>query len=379
MLHENPGLQKVISGGWLPSGLDTQPPKTTKSDLHIDRTSFATKAALTPNGRASQIFHDAHVFQSLGDIIYIGAWYLIALYRSFFKGLAWSQIDTIFVFGDSYSSTEFDLKGAQPNPANPLGNPPYPGSTSSNGPNWVDFMTTTWNESYIRTYNLAVGGATVDSNLVAPFLPFIPSMKQQIEDRYLPIYGSSTKWNASSTLFAIWIGINDVGNSFANKNPTLNPEIFKVYSNLVDQLYVSGARRFLFLNVPPLDLTPRTVAEGPDAQATEKADITDFNHRLSKLTQNLTSTYSDAHAVQFDVHKLFSKILDNPTAIAETVGYKNVTDWCKHYENGTPKWDTFHPRCGVAVNEYLWLNNLHPTYPIHNATAHSIAAQLAHS
>ncbi|KAL9072669.1 MAG: hypothetical protein Q9157_005003 [Trypethelium eluteriae] len=291
----------------------------------------------------------------------------------------WSHIETVFVFGDSYSSTEFDLKGAQPNPANPLGNPPYPGSTSSNGPNWVDFITTTWNESYIRTYNLAVGGATVDSDLVPPFLPFIPSMKQQIEDRYLPIYGSPSKWNPNTTLFAIWIGINDVGNSFANKNPTLNPEIFKVYSKLVDKLYVSGARKFLFLNVPPLELTPRTVAQGPDAQATEKADIADFNYRLDKLTQNLTSTYSDAHAMQFDAYKLFSKIQENPTAVAETMGYKNVTDWCRHYENGTPKWDTFHPRCGVAVNEYLWLNNLHPTYPIHNATAHSIAVQLARS
>lgn len=32
---------------------------------------------------------------------------------------------------------------AQPNATDPLGNPAYPGYTATNGPNWVDFLTTT--------------------------------------------------------------------------------------------------------------------------------------------------------------------------------------------------------------------------------------------
>jgi hypothetical protein len=28
--------------------------------------------------------------------------------------------------GDSYTSTWFDINGEQPNPSNPMGNPPYP-------------------------------------------------------------------------------------------------------------------------------------------------------------------------------------------------------------------------------------------------------------
>ncbi|KAI9657664.1 MAG: hypothetical protein M1821_002840 [Bathelium mastoideum] len=293
------------------------------------------------------------------------------------RRLGWNQTKTIFVFGDSYSDTAFNWTGKQPSPSNPLGNPSYPGLTSSNGPNWVDFITTTWNESYIETYNLASGGATVDTDLVVPFLPTVHSMKEQVEEIYLPRYGSSRKWSSDTAWFAIWIGINDVGNSFAAGNDTLNSKIFGVYGDLVRKLYVSGARNFLFLNVPPLERTPRTVAEGSEAQALEKADIADFNSRILKLTRDLSKSYLDVSAVHFDAHALFNQVLDDPTAFPETRGYKNVTDWCQQYSSGTPERDTLYPECGVAVNEYLWLNDLHPTYPIHDALAQQIALLLS--
>ena len=37
--------------------------------------------------------------------------------------------------------------------------------------------------------------------------------------------------------------------------------------------------------------------------------------------------------------------------------------------SGTPAWDTFTPGCGVPVDEYFWLNSLHPTYPMHEVVA----------
>jgi hypothetical protein len=39
--------------------------------------------------------------------------------------------------GDSYSATEYDVDGPRPSALNPLGNPAYPGTTWSGGPNWV--------------------------------------------------------------------------------------------------------------------------------------------------------------------------------------------------------------------------------------------------
>lgn len=38
-------------------------------------------------------------------------------------------------------------------------------------------------------------------------------------------------------------------------------------------------------------------------------------------------------------------------------------------DRGTVTLDQLNPECGVAVNEHFWLNELHPTYPVHDATA----------
>lgn len=81
-----------------------------------------------------------------------------------------------FHSGDSYTTPGFNDTGVQPSIGNPLGNPNYPGYTSSNGPNWVDFLTVKYNESQVLTCNLAYGGATFESALAAPNLPTVLSV-----------------------------------------------------------------------------------------------------------------------------------------------------------------------------------------------------------
>lgn len=44
--------------------------------------------------------------------------------------------------------------------------------------------------------------------------------------------------------------------------------------------------------------------------------------------------------------------------------------------SGTPEWDTYIESCGHAVDEFFWLNSLHPTYPIHDVVAEGVAALL---
>lgn len=39
--------------------------------------------------------------------------------------------------GDSYTTIDYDVNGPPPSESNPLGNPPYPGHTTTGGPNWV--------------------------------------------------------------------------------------------------------------------------------------------------------------------------------------------------------------------------------------------------
>ncbi|KAF2205557.1 hypothetical protein GQ43DRAFT_362154 [Delitschia confertaspora ATCC 74209] len=293
---------------------------------------------------------------------------------------SWKDVKYLFVFGDSYTQTGFDVNGTQPNRANPLGNPTYPGWTSSNGPNWVGFLTTTYNQSYVQTYNLAYGGATVDAALVKPYTDTVLSLKNQVEDEFLPKYSSHPSfapWKSSDSLFAVWIGINDIGNSWWLENATaITDAIFTEYDGLVEKLYKSGARNFLYLTVPPIEKSPLTVASGDWAIEHEGLAIQDWNKRVQTMANNLQKKHSDAVAFVHDTYAVFNKTLANPKAYPQTSGLKNTTNYCEAYQNGTPDWYTKTDSCGVAVNEYFWLNNLHPTFPIHNATAADIASFL---
>jgi len=44
--------------------------------------------------------------------------------------------------------------------------------------------------------------------------------------------------------------------------------------------------------------------------------------------------------------------------------------------SGTPEWTTLTATCGVPVNQYFWLNSLHPTYPMHDVVAQGVAKTL---
>ena len=270
------------------------------------------------------------------------------------------------VFGDSYTTTGFNDTMAQPSKANPLGNPAYPGYTATNGPNWVDFLTTTYNDTFIKTVNLAYGGATVDAALVAQYLPTVLSLKDQVETEYLPRYSTHPpkfKWKADNTLFASFFGINDVGNAYGNANASVVlAEDIAEYASLMDTVYQSGARNFLFLNVPPVNRSPLTVAQGTSAETLEASYIAAFNTNITRMAANLSSTYSDATTFVFDTNSIFTEVLDNPCSHKQTCPYQNTTDYCVYYENGTPSWYTFYQNCSIPVDHYFWLNTLHPTF-----------------
>lgn len=230
--------------------------------------------------------------------------------------------------------------------------------------------------------NLAYGGAVVDERLIAQYLPTVLSMRNQVEEEFLPLYADGEQgtfeWQSDNTLFASFLGINDVGNAYQASNASdIFAADFATYASLVDTLYHSGARNFLFLNVPPVDRSPLTVGQGAAAQALEKTTIDTWNANVSAMASNLSATYTDATVFVFDTHELFEAVLDDPQSYPQTAPYLNTTDYCFWYENGTSSWYTEDPRCGPSVDEYFWLNSLHPTFRVHNATAAEIAGLLS--
>lgn len=85
--------------------------------------------------------------------------------------------------GDSYSRTGFEVTGVQPSVSSPLGNPAYPGDTSANGPNWVNYLTVRYNKSVLLTYNFGTSGATLNTSIVAGDGC---SVQDELNEQYLP-------------------------------------------------------------------------------------------------------------------------------------------------------------------------------------------------
>jgi phospholipase/lecithinase/hemolysin len=250
----------------------------------------------------------------------------------------WQNTQHLFVFGDSYTQTGFDVNGTQPNPSNPLGNPSYPGYTSSNGPNWVGFLSSTYNASDVLTYNMAYGGATVDSALVTPYAPTVLSMKDQILKEFLPTYSAhpaSVPWTSSSSLFAFFIGINDVGNSwYLSNSSTIYDAIFTEYMSLLDTIYATGARNFLFLSVPPVNLAPLTLSkdDGGYAVREEGRVIVDWNKRLGVMVDAFQANHSGTKVFMHDTWGLYNAVIEDVAAFEQTAGLKDVTTYCQAYQ-----------------------------------------------
>lgn len=257
----------------------------------------------------------------------------------------WSSIAHIFSFGDSYTDTRFQINGTQPNAANPLGNPPFPGQTFSNGRNWIDFLTYEYNDSSILTYNLARGGASVSSfdNFTSLFRPF----DLQVDQFWLPNYSLNVtrprnltsprpNWKGNDTLFTIFFGINDINFSSRvsqDERTVLHDTIFQVYIRLINTLYGSGARNFLFMNVPPVHRSPFTLGQQNSEEAvdTSLSAIEDFNTRINTMVANFARNKTDVTLFLFDNFRLYNEALDDPNSKPETGVYTNTTGFCPQY------------------------------------------------
>lgn len=121
----------------------------------------------------------------------------------------------------------------------------------------MDFLTTTYNQSFIETFNLGYGGATIDPSLIgSPYGYIVQSFRQQVQDEFLPTYAtnSGVAWSGSNSLFTVFFGINDVILSYGQRDSTLNYLLIKSYESLVHQvrLPIQGMSSSSLTTVPAL-------------------------------------------------------------------------------------------------------------------------------
>nr|VWP00222.1 N/A [Ganoderma boninense] len=288
--------------------------------------------------------------------------------------LTWGTTQFLFTFGDSYTTDGFNISAGVDSPV-----PGFVGAriatitthflttsvlgqTSSNGPNWVQFLGATYNVTNTKVFNLASGGATIDAALVPPFEPTVLSIVDQVEQFHeiLAPKPPGAEWDGSNSLFAFWIGINDVGNSFAWTNVTSQAAFHRVLMkrlfSQVEILYADGARSFLFLTVPPTNRAPLILEQGPQAVSTITAALADYNAQLAANVRAFARAHPDLdQVVVFDTRPVFNTLLDS----ADALGFVNSTGFCEAYQNGTP---------GTTPRSHRALRSVRPATAAETAT-----------
>lgn len=116
-------------------------------------------------------------------------------------------------------------------------------------------MVGTYNTSETLCWNFAYGGATTNSTLVHPYSTKVPDFTAQVDlfEQYVGAKPAIADWTTDDSMFGVWLGVNDIGNSYTNTTAdeaALISKIMVTYSSQLERLYGYGTRNFILLNVP---------------------------------------------------------------------------------------------------------------------------------
>ncbi|BGO95957.1 hypothetical protein NBRC10512_005459 [Rhodotorula toruloides] len=294
-----------------------------------------------------------------------------------------NDIDTVFVFGDSYSETGFDpSKGFDPLA--------QPAKTTSAGPSWpMYFANNTISPAlFNRTFSFARGGATTSPDRVYPTYPNI-STGSQVDSWEGWFVNATTEgkkarpvWDGRKTLFVVSFGLNDLVIAMRSKTPlpTILEPTFAELMNQTSRLYKSGARQFLFQLIPAFQHSPEAQHSFPDvnnAAALVGTNVKLWNERVKVFAGQVASTLKGSEVGVWDAYGFWEELLAHPQAY----GFRNSTDYCPSY--APLKWkrgqslDYYKKDCGIPLRDYIWMDRAHPTFTVHKLIADSLVKVLS--
>ncbi|VDB83053.1 unnamed protein product [Peniophora sp. CBMAI 1063] len=255
------------------------------------------------------------------------------------------SVKHLVIFGDSYSSVDYDgLQSPHPTWQEPLG-VPFPGRTwasmNKDDPNWVGHLVNMIADERqdLLVFDYAKGGDRVEN-----FDYQVNKGFQTIRDK--PEWAP---WTAGDSLFVTWVGINDcayIGAGIGTAKTSI-ATLFK-YQEI---LYEAGARNFMFVDVPPMHLAPSWKRlMSPEAIATSTVAI--WNKQLVSRAKKFAADHPDATVILFSSWLAFSIILDNPTEYGLKPsdiheGFSSV--WCDHLHPTS----SVHRGVALAIHDFL--------------------------
>lgn len=263
-------------------------------------------------------------------------------------------------FGDSLSDVGnlFDQTGNPP--------PPYFNGRFSNGPVWTEILAGGAMQKVSdgvvdnrKDANYAFGGASAGRGSPTPPVP------DQIA-AYRAAKGTFGKKDVVTML----AGANDLLALTATSTPeqavAAGRRAAEAQASNLRGLIRLGARTIIVPTLPPLDKTPRGLAN-PALAKVLKTATTAFNVALKAKLKSAGKAHPGLDIAVFDLNGLFEETLANPSVF----GLKNVTDPCLNV-----------PACAGGSadvqNGYMFWDDIHPTAQVHRIVAFMARWDLEH-
>lgn len=221
------------------------------------------------------------------------------------------KFDELVVFGDSLSDTgriyTIFSNAHKTIPLIPIlpKSPPYYDGRFSNGPVWVEELSTTLN---LKLVNYALGGSLAESfwesGTAFPF-SFDTMLDQYIMDHLFDK-------NKSQHLYVIWGGGNDYLNDRADAEGATNKTVNAIKRH-IEKLASFGAKNIMVLNLPDVGQAPIATSQGPDKSAHMSLLSTLHNKKLAKMVAEEKQKYAGKLDILFvDTYYYFEMIMSNP-------------------------------------------------------------------
>ncbi|KAF1946878.1 GDSL lipase/acylhydrolase family protein [Clathrospora elynae] len=308
------------------------------------------------------------------------------------QGWREGKFKTLVTFGDSYTDENrleyfINHNGSAPPVAwqQPVGL-----ATASGGLSWARYASI---YSKSSLYNYAVSGAVCSNKVTPRYLSATKAPFPDIAGYELPAFiadssarnPNGTKFfsgKPDSTVYAIWIGTNDLGNgAFLTDSEapgkTVADYMDCVYAQIT-RLYENGGRYFVILNLAPLDLLPQYAQlQNGGLQSTQYfpntpgKNLTQIHGRMQQTVSGLNQVYKyrtpfeaqvnegtweDAKIASFDVNALMTDIYYHPSRYLNGTAPLNVQG-VEHLCNEAGL------NCTMtsSPDSFMWFDPLHPS------------------
>ena len=231
-------------------------------------------------------------------------------------------------------------------------------ATAEGGPNWVEYITgcglkpglTNPQDCEKQLWDFAFAGSDISTEytpLHHNFTVSLVNQTRQFQQYADPVLSSFI--DKQRSLVAIWIGINDIGDSaeYDVDFLTFYNELMTTLFQSVETVYDLGYNNFLFMMLPPLDRTPPNLvrAAGPLPNATM---VQWYDQALSNHSNSFAQRHNDAKVMVFDTTTFLNGVLDN----AAEYGIVNATGYCASYDQPFINTDPAMYDC-LPLSEYL--------------------------